>query len=181
MEAFASLNTDVDALYQPFPIPGASRGYIWHHVPATRRPRHFHAEPELNLITAGRATFGMGEATMAVEAGDLLWWPPGQDHVLLDASLDFDLYVIGLTQAFSERVLGDLASSVTASAARFRLDGDSLARFRAMCAAPVEAGKSRPIPREKEQSEHEEQRQFASVLDWCPTLRKVKLEERQWL
>src|SRR5689334_4660767 len=71
----------VDALYQPFPIPGAARGHIWHHVPATRRPRHFHAEPELNLIAAGRAAFGMGEAVMAVEAGDLLWWPPGQDHV----------------------------------------------------------------------------------------------------
>ncbi len=146
-DAFATVNDVVDALYQPFPILGAARGYIWHHVPATRRPRHFHAEPELNLITAGRATFGMGEATMAVEAGDLLWWPPGQDHVLLDASLDFDLYVIGLTADFSERVLGDFASSVTASAARFRLDGDSLGKFRAMCAAPVEAGATADVER----------------------------------
>jgi len=137
----------VDALYQPFPILGASRGYIWHHVPATRRPRHFHAEPELNLITAGRAMFGMGEATMAVEAGDLLWWPPGQDHVLLDASPDFDLYVIGLIPEFSERVLGDLASSATASAARFRLGGDSLAKFGAMCAAPVDASATADVER----------------------------------
>lgn len=137
----------MDALYQPFPIPGAARGYIWHHVPATRRPRHFHAEPELNLITAGRATFGMGEATLAVEAGDLLWWPPGQDHVLLDSSLDFDLYVIGLTPDFSERVLGDLATSATASAARVRLDGDRLAKFRVMCAAPVEAGATADVER----------------------------------
>lgn len=144
---FASLENVVDALYQPFPIPGAARGYIWHHVPATRRPRHFHAEPELNLITAGRATFGMGAATMAVEAGDLLWWPPGQDHVLLDASPDFDLYVIGLTPGFSERVLGELASSATASAARFRLDADSLAKFGAMCARPVDASATADVER----------------------------------
>ena len=94
-----------EALYQPFPIPGTARGHVWHHVPATRRPRHFHAEPELNLIAAGRAAFGYGEATISVSAGDLLWWPPGQDHVLLDATPDLDLYVIGVTPAFSEHVL----------------------------------------------------------------------------
>jgi AraC-like DNA-binding protein len=137
----------VDALYQPFPIPGAARGHIWHHVPATRRPRHFHAEPELNLIAAGRATFGAGEAVLAVAAGDLLWWPPGQDHVLLEASPDFDLYVIGLSPGFSERVLGDLATSAAASAARFRLDRDSLARFTAMCAVPVDAGATSDLER----------------------------------
>ena len=137
----------VDALYQPFPILGAARGHIWHHVPATRRPRHFHAEPELNLIAGGRATFGVGAAVTAVDAGDLLWWPPGQDHVLLDASPDFDLYVIGLTPGFSERVLGDLATSATASAARFRLDRDCLARFTAMCAAPVDSGATADVER----------------------------------
>ena len=84
-----------------------ARGHVWHHVPATRRPRHFHAEPELNLIAAGQAVFGVGEAIISVSTGDLLWWPPGQDHVLLDASPDLDLYVIGVTPAFSEHVLAE--------------------------------------------------------------------------
>jgi mannose-6-phosphate isomerase-like protein (cupin superfamily) len=145
--AFASVTDVVDALYQPFPIPGAARGHVWHHVPATRRPRHFHAEPELNLIAAGTATFGMGEAAVAVEAGDLLWWPPGQDHVLLDASPDLDLYVIGLTPGFSERVLDDLATSATASAARLRIDCDTLAKFTALCAAPVSVGATADVER----------------------------------
>jgi AraC-like DNA-binding protein len=89
------------------------------------------------LIAAGRATFGAGESAIAVETGDLLWWPPGQDHVLLDASPDFDLYVIGLTPGFSERVLGDRASPATMSAARFRLDRDHLVQLTAMCAIPI--------------------------------------------
>ena len=72
----------IDALYQPFPIATTARGQIWHHVPATRRPRHFHAEPELNLVTGGWGVFAMGEKVLPVAAGDLLWWPPGQDHVL---------------------------------------------------------------------------------------------------
>ncbi len=101
----------------------------------------------MNLIAAGKATFGMGEAAVAVEAGDLLWWPPGQDHVLLDASPDLDLYVIGLTPGFSERVLDDLATSATASAARLRIDCDTLAKFTALCAAPVSVGATADVER----------------------------------
>ena len=132
----------MDALYQPFPIPGAARGHIWHHVPATRRPRHFHAEPELNLISAGSATFGAGEKAVTVVAGDLLWWPPGQDHILLEASPDFDLYVIGLTPGFSDRVLGDVAKGINAGAARFRLDRKHLVKFIPLCAAPSAGSKA---------------------------------------
>jgi hypothetical protein len=124
----------VEALYQPFPIPGTARGHVWHHVPATRRPRHFHAEPELNLIAAGRAVFGYGEATISVSAGDLLWWPPGQDHVLLDATPDLDLYVIGVTAAFSEQVLGGRVSGAPGGAARLQLDHGTLTSLRTACA-----------------------------------------------
>lgn len=70
-----------------------------------RRPRHFHAEPELNLIVAGSATFGVGEAMLSVGAGELLGFPPGQDHVLLDASPDFYLFAIGMGAGFSAEVL----------------------------------------------------------------------------
>jgi AraC-like DNA-binding protein len=124
-----------EALYQPFPIPGGARGHVWHHVPATRRPRHFHAEPELNLIAAGHAVFGCGEATISVSAGDLLWWPPGQDHVLLDAAPDLDLYVIGVTPAFSERVLTGRVPGASNGAARLQLDHGTLTGLRTACAA----------------------------------------------
>jgi AraC-like DNA-binding protein len=136
-----------EALYQPFPIPSVARGHVWHHVPATRRPRHFHAEPELNLIAAGSASFGYGEATISVSAGDLLWWPPGQDHVLLEASPDLDLYVIGLTPAFSEQVLGGRVSGASGGAGRLRLDHDTLSRLRTTCA--VELCGSDPAPLER--------------------------------
>jgi AraC-like DNA-binding protein/mannose-6-phosphate isomerase-like protein (cupin superfamily) len=126
-----------EALYQPFPIPGTARGHVWHHVPATRRPRHFHSEPELNLIAAGQAAFGFGEATISVSAGDLLWWPPGQDHVLLDATPDLDLYVVGVTAAFSERVLGDGFNGASGGAARLRLDPATLATLRSECAVQM--------------------------------------------
>jgi AraC-like DNA-binding protein len=136
-----------EALYQPFPIPGTARGHVWHHVPETRRPRHFHAEPELNLIAAGHATFGFGDATVSVSAGDLLWWPPGQDHVLLDATPDLDLYVIGVTPTFSERVLAGRASGVLGGAARRRLDPSTLASVRTAHAVQTAGGDAAAIER----------------------------------
>ncbi|HVZ88607.1 MAG TPA: AraC family transcriptional regulator [Polyangia bacterium] len=126
-----------EALYQPFPMPGAARAHVWHHVPETRRPRHFHSEPELNLIAAGSGAFGFGDLTVRVAAGDLLWWSPGQDHVLLDASPDFDLFVIGATPDLSARVLGSDSSAAFAGATRVRLDPGALARLRARCEAPL--------------------------------------------
>ena len=140
-------NRVAEALYQPFPIPGTARGHVWHHVPATRRPRHFHAEPELNLIAAGRAVFGYGEATVSVSAGDLLWWPPGQDHVLLDATPDLDLYVIGVTPAFSEHVLAGDASGASSGAARLHLDHGGLTSLRAACAVQMAAADATAVER----------------------------------
>lgn len=125
------------ALYQPFPMATAARGHVWHHVPETRRPRHFHSEPELNLVTAGTGSFGVGKLTIEVRAGDLLWWSPGQDHVLLDASPDFDLFVIGLTPDLSARVLGAGSRAAHAGATRIHLDPLALARLRSLCQAPL--------------------------------------------
>lgn len=128
-----------EALYQPFPIGTAARGHIWRHAPATRRPRHFHAEPELNLVTGGTGAFGMGQKVLPVAEGDLLWWPPGQDHVLLDASPDFDLFVIGVTADFSARVLDGSPEVGCVGPIQVRLPPEELAQIKASCLAPHSA------------------------------------------
>ncbi len=124
-------------LYQPFPFAGPARGQIWRHHPSTRRPRHFHAEPELNLITGGRACFGFGTQAVEVTSGDLLCWTPGQDHELLSASDDFDLFVIGLTPDFSERVLGADASATHRGPVLSRLAPEQLAALAPRCLFPA--------------------------------------------
>lgn len=85
------------------------------------------------MIAAGCATFGYGEATISVSAGDLLFWSPGQDHVLLSATPDLDLYVIGVTPAFSEQVLGERLSGTSGGAARSSLGQRTLARLKGAC------------------------------------------------
>jgi AraC-like DNA-binding protein len=96
------------AIHQGFLPPiGQSRAFVWKYSPVNwgRRPRHFHSEPELNLIASGHATFGVGEAVVTVSRGDLLGFPPAQDHVLIEASPDLYLFAIGMDPDFSSDVL----------------------------------------------------------------------------
>ena len=90
-------------------------------------------------MTGGSATFAMGEKLFPVVRGDLLWWPPGQDHVLVDASPDFDLFVIGVTADFSMRVLADTPDADCVGPIHIRLPTSALAEIEAICVAPGSA------------------------------------------
>jgi AraC-like DNA-binding protein/quercetin dioxygenase-like cupin family protein len=94
-------------LHQRFLPADGNRAHVWKFSweHGGRRPRHFHAEPELNLIIAGTATFGIGDAVVRVSAGEMLEFPPGQDHVLLETSPDIRLFALGLAAGYSEEVL----------------------------------------------------------------------------
>lgn len=94
--------------HQSFLPTAKERAFAWKYsqVIGGRRPRHFHIEPELNLVVRGSATFAIGSAVVAVSQGDLLVFPSGQDHGLLSASPDLYLYAIGLEPAYAAEVLG---------------------------------------------------------------------------
>jgi len=118
-------------------MQGARRAQIWRYAPQYRRPRHFHAEPELNLIVAGTGRFGTGDAVLEVEARDLLCWPPGCDHELLEVSADFDLYVVALTPELSARVLGPSSAKILSGPARVQLPPPIFSRLLAASLTPV--------------------------------------------
>lgn len=97
------------ALFQPFPMLPGRRAQAWRHQPAYQRPRHFHEEPELNLITSGSATFGIGDVQVTARRGDVLLFHPGQDHVLLSGSEDLGLFAVALQPALAARACASLA------------------------------------------------------------------------
>jgi AraC-like DNA-binding protein len=117
-------------------LPGR-RGQVWRYAPEFRRPRHFHPEPELNLVVAGTARFGTGSTSIPVSAGDLLCWPPGCDHELLDASLDLDLFVFALTPELCARVLAPRSAPVLSGPLLVRLGEAETAALHARLSAPV--------------------------------------------
>jgi AraC-like DNA-binding protein len=101
----------VTAVFQPFPMLTGRRAQIWRHRPEYRRPRHFHDEPELNVVVAGSCKLGIGDRVQRLSKGQMVLFQPGQDHVLLEASDDLDLFVLALSPELAERALGPHASS----------------------------------------------------------------------
>lgn len=81
------------------------RSQVWHYQPAFRRPRHVHEEPEINLITQGRGVIEIGNRSLEVQGGSLVWFAPGIDHHLAKASDDFEL----ITAGFQPELLGAFA------------------------------------------------------------------------
>lgn len=91
------------ALYQPFPILEGRRAQVWHHQPCFRRPRHFHAEPELNVVARGCGILSVGQQHLHLRAGSAVYLLPGQDHELLIESPDFELFVVAVEPELAER------------------------------------------------------------------------------
>jgi quercetin dioxygenase-like cupin family protein len=111
------------AIHQNFLPPGDHQAFVWKYSEPIggRRPRHFHAEPELNLVVRGSATFGIGDSVVTVTPGEVVAFPSAQDHVLLDSSPDLYLYAIGLAPSYSAQVLNDESID--------RRSGDKRAQF----------------------------------------------------
>jgi len=71
------------------------RAQVWHYQPAFRRPRHVHQESEVNLVTRGHGVIEVGNRSLQVGSGALLWFAPGIEHYLAKASDDFELITAG--------------------------------------------------------------------------------------
>jgi AraC-like DNA-binding protein len=82
-------------LCQPFPLPAGRRAQAWRYEPASRRPAHFHDQAELNLVVRGSAIFLVGHQRVPMRAGAVLWYLPGVDHYLEQASRDLELHSVG--------------------------------------------------------------------------------------
>jgi len=85
------------AAYQGYPMLGMQPAQVYLYSPAYRAPRHFHPEPEINLVRRGVAVLGVGEAVVEARVGDVVFFAPGQDHVLLHGSPDLELFTSGVS------------------------------------------------------------------------------------
>lgn len=66
-------------------------------LPDRRRPFHRHRELEVNLVLAGSATYLVDDQRFDLQAGTQIWLFPDQDHLLIDESDDYTMW-IGLFQ-----------------------------------------------------------------------------------
>jgi len=75
-------------------LPPRYDGAVYHYANAGRlHPMHRHAELEVNLVLAGRATYLLGERTYALRRHSAVWLFPGQNHLLIDQSADYAMWI----------------------------------------------------------------------------------------
>ena len=61
--------------------------------PRPRQP-HTHEELEVNLVLRGRASYLFGTRRVPLPTGSMIWLFPRQEHVLIDCSPDFSMWVV---------------------------------------------------------------------------------------
>src|SRR5580704_19475243 len=86
-------------------MPGYE-GAVWSYTSGghARRRSHRHEELELNLVTAGTAKYLVGERRYDLARGTLIWLFPEQDHMLLDESADYTMWIVVIRPALLRRV-----------------------------------------------------------------------------
>jgi AraC-like DNA-binding protein len=84
------------AVVQILPVPAALDGAVWHHHPTSLNsiPPHRHEELELNLSVRGRATYLLEDRRYELTRGSLVWLFPAQNHVLLEQSNDYEMWIV---------------------------------------------------------------------------------------
>lgn len=86
-------------------LPAALNGRVWlYRNSAAANFRHHHAELELNLVTRGSGTYLLGNRRYEIRPGDLLWLFPAQEHVLVNSSKDFEMWIAVFRHKLIKRI-----------------------------------------------------------------------------
>jgi len=98
-------------MLQRLKLPGNLDGMAWRYAnPAGANRRHHHAELELNLVTRGTGTYLLGSRHYQIRRGDLLWLFPTQEHVLIEQTPDFEMWIVVFRRRLIRRSATDPAS-----------------------------------------------------------------------
>jgi AraC-like DNA-binding protein len=75
-------------------LPRGLDGWVWRYQVVRSAPHlHRHEELELNLVTAGTARYLVNDHRYDLQRSTLIWLFPGQQHVLLDQSDDYEMWI----------------------------------------------------------------------------------------
>jgi AraC-like DNA-binding protein len=70
---------------------------------ARRIASHHHEELEVNLVLSGRASYLFGRKRVRLAVNSMIWLFPEQEHVLMDWSHDFSMWVLVFRPALVRR------------------------------------------------------------------------------
>jgi AraC-like DNA-binding protein len=101
------------AMRQQLHLPQDLDGRVWRYANlASANRRHTHAELELNLVTRGLGVYLIGQRRYQIQRGDLLWLFPDQEHVLIEQTPDFRMWIAVFRRRAIRRVATDRSTRV---------------------------------------------------------------------
>jgi AraC-like DNA-binding protein/quercetin dioxygenase-like cupin family protein len=96
------------AMHQQLELPKSLDGNLWHYRQHGRaNAMHHHAELEFNLVTQGSGLYLLEQRKYEIRRGDLLWLFPAQEHVLVEQSPDFEMWIGVLKPKAVQRIAMD--------------------------------------------------------------------------
>jgi AraC-like DNA-binding protein len=80
-------------------LPPGTDGFAGISRGTRMRQPHRHRELEVNLVLAGRAAYLVDGRRVPLPAGSMIWLFPRQEHLLIDSSHDFSMWVLVFRQS----------------------------------------------------------------------------------
>ncbi|HKW31159.1 MAG TPA: AraC family transcriptional regulator [Verrucomicrobiae bacterium] len=100
-------------MLQQLKLPAGLDGHLWHYRNLGRtHALHRHAELEFNLVTQGTGLYLLANRKYRIHRGDLLWLFPAQEHVLVEQTLDFEMWIGVFKPRLVRRMATDAAAKV---------------------------------------------------------------------
>ncbi len=94
-----------DRIIMPQKLEG--RAWLHAHRGPSLRTTHRHDELEFNLVLRGQGTYILKDQRIGLRRNSLLWLFPDQDHILLDSSTDFQMWILVFRPRFIKRMCED--------------------------------------------------------------------------
>ena len=115
-------------MLQRLQLPSSLDGKVWRYANLANANRpHHHAELELNLVTQGSAIYLLGSRRYEIRRGDLLWLFPSQEHVLIEQTQNFEMWIaVFRRRAIRRHATDDQAKALLQSS----YSGDTCRRLR---------------------------------------------------
>ena len=90
---------------EPLGLERGLDGRIWRHVSrGDNLFMHCHEELEINLATRGRAAYLVKDHRYDLIPGTLLWLFPDQEHLLIEQSSDFQMWIVIFRRGLVTRI-----------------------------------------------------------------------------
>jgi AraC-like DNA-binding protein len=98
---------------QRLQLPAGLDGDLWYYRQQGRaNAMHHHEELEFNLVTQGQGLYLLANRKYQVRRGDLLWLFPAQEHVLIEQSPDFEMWIGVAKPKTVQRIATDTKAAI---------------------------------------------------------------------